>query len=474
MVFSSVIFLFYFLPLFLAVYYAIPAFRNTWLLLGSLVFYAWGELAYLPVLALSLTVNYLAALAVGSGRRRRLALSAGVLGNIVILVTFKYMGFIDATLAPFLGFHIPGAWRFTRIPLGISFYTFQAISYLVDVYRREAPCERNPLRVATFIVLFPQLIAGPIVRFKTVCDELHERRLEAPEIARGIRLFVLGLASKVLLANALAGPADAAFSAGAGLGASMAWLGVLCYALQIYYDFAGYSWMAIGLGLMMGFHFLPNFDLPYVSSSVTEFWRRWHISLSTWFRDYLYIPLGGNRRGVLRTYGNLAFVFLVCGVWHGANWTFVLWGAYYGAFLIIERACRGLGGARLLSALGHAYLILVVLFGWVLFRATSVAHAWEYARAMLGQGGPGNGYPQASEYLSPDMLLVLLIGLLMAGPVPLLRVRAAAWARGSVHPHGRVAVAVHAAGAAAMVVLLIASAGALASGTHNPFIYFNF
>ncbi len=338
------------------------------------------------------------------------------------------------------------------------------MSYVIDVYRQHVPVERRPLRLATYIVMFPQLIAGPIVRYETVFAELRDRRLSPELFAKGTRVFIMGLASKVLIANALAVPSDGVFSLPVEeLTFSLAWVGAIAYTLQIYFDFAGYSWMAIGLGYMLGFHFPQNFNLPYMARSITDFWRRWHISLSTWFRDYLYIPLGGNRRGNLRTGINLVVVFLLCGLWHGASWTFVLWGGFHGVFLLIERSFRG-RGSRVPAVFQHAYAMAVVTFGLALFRADSLAHAGGVWGAMLGFGS-GSGDFTVLRFLPPDHCIALVAALALSGPVPLLWSRLRPSVGSRVLEVSRVVVS---------AVLFILCAANLAAGTYNPFIYFRF
>jgi alginate O-acetyltransferase complex protein AlgI len=467
MVFSSIIFLCYFLPVTLVLYYALPRIRNEVLLCASLVFYAWGELVFLPVLAVSVAINYYVGALLQSKRKRRAYLVVGLLANLTLLGVFKYITFLDANVYALFGYHIPCASKFSRIPLGISFFTFQAMSYLVDVYRMDRTAEHRFRTVALYIIMFPQLIAGPIVRFKDIAHDIHSRTVKLDRIASGIKLFVLGLASKVLIANTLAVPADAAFGVEQSLGAGLAWLGLVCYSLQIYFDFAGYSWMAIGLGRMLGFSFPENFNLPYLSQSVTEFWRRWHISLSTWFRDYLYIPLGGNRHGALRTYRNLSITFLVFGLWHGASWNFVLWGAYHGAFLIAERIV----GKRPCSppwVLRHLYALLAVAGGWVLFRCESLAHVSSFLASLFSLGSPIGANRTALEFLSPEVIIALLVGIPVSGALGLPRFQ-----NGRFFGKGLVQC-MHWVRAVLVGVLLILCLGALASGTHNPFIYFNF
>jgi alginate O-acetyltransferase complex protein AlgI len=475
MLFNSVVFLYFFLPLFLIGYLCLPR-RNLFLLAASLLFYAWGERGYVALLLVSILLNYGFGLLVASSRDAisRGALASGIAANLLLMANFKYRMFLLQSLQPLLAplgiaIGIPESQHF---PIGISFFSFQAISYLVDVRRGAAPVERNILTLATYIAMFPQLIAGPIVRFQTIFGELHQRTVDLGKFERGIRVFAIGLAQKVLLADVLARPADAIFALPVGqLDAGLSWLASVCFSLQIYFDFAGYSNMAIGLGLMLGFHLPRNFETPYASQSIREFWRRWHITLSTWFRDYLYVPLGGNRNGALRTYVNLIVVFLLCGLWHGANFTFVVWGAYHGAFLVAERLGLGRGLERLWRPFRHVYALLAVNAGFVVFRSDSLAQAAGMLRSMVGLGqGDGLAHPVAM-YLQPDIALVLPVAMLASVPVlpaaermlrdvgPVVR----SWRR--LQP---LVVSV------ALVLLFLLVGMSLAQGTHNPFIYFRF
>jgi alginate O-acetyltransferase complex protein AlgI len=480
MLFSSPIFLFLFLPVVLTLYFVLPRpLRNLLLLAASLLFYAWGEGFYIAVLLVSITLNYGFGVLIESVPHplyARLGLGAAVLANLGILGAFKYAPFLLKNLnqvlrvlqVPLVHLHD------THLPLGISFFTFHALSYVIDVYRREARALRNPIQFALYISFFPQAIAGPIVRYTDVAAQLARRLISREGLAQGVRRFIVGLAKKMLVANTLAVPADAVFGLpSSSLTASLAWLGVASYTLQIYFDFSGYSDMAIGLAQMFGFRFKENFRYPYTAGSITDFWRRWHISLSTWFRDYLYIPLGGNRCKPARTYGNLFAVFFLCGLWHGASWTFVLWGLYHGAFLVLER--RGLG-KRLEAApapLRHLYVLLVVMVGWLLFRATTLTQATAFLAAMVGLGrGTGVDYYPAL-YLDVEVILTLLAGVVGSMPIwPWLltgqgesaRPGGAAWAWAGL-PFLAVA---------ALGILFVASAMLLAAGTYNPFLYFRF
>src|SRR4051794_11454776 len=437
MVFSSPVFLFIFLPLVLALYFAAnTGLRNLILLVASLLFYSWGEAPW--VMLASIGINYALGLWVERLEGRRAAwvvVALCVVVNLALIATFKYAGFllrnVNALLALFGARPVAGGDGdlpdALHLPLGISFFTFHAMSYVIDIYRRQARAMRNPLNMALYISFFPQLIAGPIIRYHEIASQFLSRRVTAEGFADGARRFVIGLGKKMLIANTVAVAADGAFSADPDrLTPGMAWLGVVCYTLQIYYDFSGYSDMAIGLGRMFGFTFPENFNYPYVSASITEFWRRWHITLSNWFRDYLYIPLGGNRRGPLRTYANLLTVFFLCGLWHGASWTLVAWGLFHGTFLIVERlAARARGGAPAgptWRPFAHVYALAVVMVGWVFFRAESFGQATTFLRAMMGQlpaaGAVGLEY-DPRQYLNHETMLAILAG--VVGAMPLAR-----------------------------------------------------
>ncbi|MEL7422677.1 MAG: MBOAT family protein [Bacteroidota bacterium] len=392
MVFSSAIFLFYFFPVFLLVYLASPVrYKNAVALMGSLLFYLWGAPKFIVLLLASITVDFY----LGNGiyytenkRVRRQLLGLGVTLNVALLAYFKYANFFVANFNRGLqeiGFSAV-EWTAVALPIGISFFTFQKLSYLIDLYYRKAEPLERLANYALYIILFPQLIAGPIVRFKEIADQIRERRanLTTDNQLNGIFRFVVGLSKKVLIADTLGQQVDLAFSNGlVEMGTYDAWIILLAYAMQIYYDFSGYSDMAIGIGLMLGFRLPENFNFPYISRSITEFWRRWHITLSNWMRDYLYIPLGGNRKGVYRTYFNLVVVFLISGLWHGAAWSFVFWGAFHGTFLILDRLFlqRVLDRIGLLPAL--LFTFFVTLLGWVLFRTESLSLSIDYYQLLF-------------------------------------------------------------------------------------------
>jgi len=475
MVFSSTVFLFIFLPVVLGIYFLLPRmFRNSWLLVMSLLFYAWGAKAFTVAMLGSIGVNYLLGLIVDRTRGRASApwvVAAGVVVNLSLLICYKYAGFLVDLLNPVLVLlHIrPVHMNPIHMPIGISFFTFHAISYVVDVYRGHAKVQRNFFNFALYESLFPQLVAGPIIRYQDIADQIDERHERLVDFGYGVRRFILGLSKKVLVANMLATPASQIFDMRAeALTAPVAWLGAVCYALQIYFDFSGYSDMAIGLGRMFGFKFVENFNYPYISCSIQEFWRRWHISLSTWFRDYLYIPLGGNRVPPWRVYFNLVTVFFLCGLWHGASWNFVIWGLLHGMFLVLERQRWMAWMEKLWRPLRHLYAMVVVLVGWVFFRAENLPLACTYLQAMAGFGHGNSAAQHASQYLNPLEWTALAAGVIGSLPLAMVTRRV---------DDGKPAALenVFAVARTAMLCLLfLLCSMELAAGTYNPFIYFRF
>lgn len=429
MLFPSEIFLFAFLPIAISVYYVLlkknVALKNIWLLIISLIFYAWGEPVYVFLMMGVIMFDYLAGMAVENAYVRSAKwikvciLIVTISVNVSILIWFKYATFIFSEIEKFTNISL---WHGGGIalPIGISFFTFQALSYVIDVYRGEVKAEKNPLYVGLYVSFFPQLIAGPIVRYITVADQIRNRKENKELFFEGINRFLLGLIKKVIIANNMAIVADGAFELiirGKFEGSIfMAWLGAISYALQIYFDFSGYSDMAIGLGKIFGFKFWENFNYPYIAGSVTEFWRRWHISLSSWFRDYVYIPLGGSKRGKGRTVLNLFIVWLLTGIWHGANWTFLLWGLFYFAIISLEKLwnipdkCRG--------AIGHIYTMLIVTVAWVLFRAESLGDFFAYLKGMMGIGSRSLMDSQVLAYLKQNIVYYLMA---ILGVAPLFR-----------------------------------------------------
>ena len=411
MVFSSTLFLFVFLPVLLVVYHgADPKYKNGVLLTASLLFYAWGEPRHILLLILSVAVNYIMGLLLEKKKRRSvLAIAVGY--NLAMLFFFKYLNFAGHILETVLGIrlNIPTI----ALPIGISFYTFQIMSYVIDVYRGTVPAQHSIADLALYISLFPQLIAGPIVRYSDVEKQIRERTTDWNMILEGTRRFAAGFSKKILLADQLAKLADIAFENGSP-SIWLNWLGILAYTLQIYFDFSGYSDMAIGLGRMFGFRFLENFNYPYIAESIQDFWRRWHISLSSWFRDYLYIPLGGSRKGNLRTYINQIIVFFLTGLWHGASFNFIVWGLFYAVFLIAER----LGGKNILGrcpkALRHVYALLIIMTGWVFFRAPGLKAALHYLLGMVTFSG--KDIPNMIFVMNPLYWTCLAAGCFFAVP----------------------------------------------------------
>ena len=472
MLFPSIQFLFYFLPLFFVIYCVVPgiAAKNVFLLLASLLFYAWGEPWFVILLLGQIALNYCAALIIGAndGTRRSLATTVAVGLNLVMLGLFKYADFVVGTINVALpagaGFSLPGL----ALPLGISFFTFHSISYLIDVHRREVAANGNPLQVAVYIAMFPQLVAGPIIRYHTISHQLAARRMTLGRASAGFRIFIIGLAQKVLIADEVARIADTVFDKVGQPSLMEAWLGLAAYTIQIYFDFAGYSNMAIGLGLSLGFAFPRNFRLPYTARSITEFWRRWHISLSQWLRDYLYIPLGGSRRSTIETYRNLSLVFLLCGLWHGANWTFVIWGAHHGCFLILERTwlLRLLDRAPVLAA--RLYALAAVMTGWVWFRARDVDHALTFFAGLVGIHGWTDMSLSTHAVLHPATLAAAAVGVVLATS----QIDIARLFRQFAAPIARPAFAI--ADTLVVGLFLCLAVLSVAAGSYSPFLYFRF
>lgn len=476
MLFSSPIFLFGFLPVVLTLYYlAFGRGKNFVLLASSILFYTWGEVFYVWIMLFSIVINYYLGRSIGftaSSSRRKLFLTIGVVLNLLLLVSCKYANFLSDNLNLVLTAIDINAIELepVHLPLGISFFTFQALSYLVDVYRKEVQAQRSIYNLALYISLFPQLIAGPIVRYHDVANQIESRNHTAELYLSGVQRFVFGLAKKMLIANPLGEVADGIFSTDtAELGFGLAWLGIICYSLQIYFDFSGYSDMAIGLGRMFGFRFLENFNYPYVSQSIQEFWRRWHISLSTWFRDYLYIPLGGNRVSEFRVYLNLFIVFFLTGLWHGASWNFIVWGLFHGLFLVTERLGFSNVLARVHPLFRHIYVIFTVMIGWVFFRADSLTHALDFLGVMLNPWGSATQAYQYGLLVTTESLLSLFIGLVLS--TPLIRVLYVKLCS----PQLALNQIVFELGRCFLVgsVFLLAVVK-VASSTYNPFIYFRF
>ncbi len=480
MVFSSIIFICYFLPLFVIAYVALGQ-RNAVIIAGSALFYCWGELKWFPLLIGSIGVNYAFGLAIArfTGRPRSLVLALGITANVGALAYFKYAEFVFGNLERATGIALPVVEM--ELPLGISFFTFQVMSYLIDVYRRHVPVERDIRAIATYIMMFPHLIAGPIVRYADIRDEIHHRDVTLSRFGLGMQYFMVGLAQKVLIANTMAPLADHVFSLpGEQLSFGVAWYGAVAYTIQIYFDFCGYSNMAIGLAMLMGFTFPRNFNYPYSARSMTDFWRRWHISLSSWFRDYVYIPLGGNRGGRLKTLRNLVIVFFLTGLWHGAAWTFIIWGLVHGAFLVAERS----GLSRLLDRapqlVARGYVFVVVVSTWVLFRAEGFDQAVTMFKAMYGFS---HGQTLQSWHTWIDTEAIIAMGLGMIFSFPVIPWVFEQFKRRRVDlvstiPHvprdGGEVLRTYALPTPVLLALFVVSIASLATSSLNPFLYFRF
>lgn len=476
MLFSSPVFIYLFLPIILIVYYLFlrksRPLQNVFLLIASLFFYGWGEPKFVLVMLLSICANYVFALFVDNGKKKekktfcKIIIALTVIFNLSILFIFKYLNFSAGIIESITGadFALPQI----ALPIGISFFTFQAMSYVLDVYRDKGAVQKNVLNVGLYIAFFPQLIAGPIVRYETVAEEIQNRKETLDDFFNGFARFIYGFAKKVLLSNNFAIIADKAFdtaAAGGEISVAFSWLGAIAYSFQIFFDFGGYSDMAIGLGRMFGFHFLENFDYPYISRSITEFWRRWHMSLGTWFRDYVYFPLGGSRVNKPRLVFNLFAVWFLTGLWHGANWTFIIWGLMYFVLLTIEKLTgfhqknKTVASKILLSV----YTLFFVLMGWVVFRAESLSAAISYIGTMFGVGAESFCDPVFLQSLK-QLSVWLVFGVLLSTPiVPFIKKKL---------PQNNVVLNV--LYCVMMVLLFIVATSSIVSNSYNPFIYFNF
>lgn len=470
MLFASNVFLFEFLPVVLLLYYTVfKRFRlgqNILLLVASLVFYAWGEPKYVLIMIASIIVNYVFGLLVDRVRKNkvmsRVIIAATVVFNLGVLYIFKYLVFTVDTINSVGGFNITVSK--IALPIGISFFTFQAMSYVIDVYREKGEAQLNPLNVGLYISFFPQLIAGPIVRYETVAYQIKHRKETLSNFSTGVVRFIIGLGKKVLLANTMGVVADYSFKLpDSELTVVMAWTGAIAYTFQIFFDFSGYSDMAIGLGKMFGFDFLENFDYPYISKSITEFWRRWHMSLGTWFRDYVYFPMGGSRvKSKARLVFNLFVVWSLTGIWHGANWTFLCWGLLYFVLLTIEKL-TGLVKTDMnkMKFIRHFYTLFFVVMGWVLFRAESISDAGSYFATMFGSG---QLIDNATLYYLLNNIVCFIICIIVSTPI----FKKLATKTGGDNP---VIVTVTSIG---LFILLVLSVSYIVKGAYNPFIYFNF
>ena len=468
MVFSSLTFLFFFLPITLLLYFLVPTrFKNGLLFLSGLLFYGWGEPVYIIIMILSILIDYLSGRVMdrfGRAKRvRKAVLLLSIIMNLGLLGVFKYSAFFIGNLNGLFGLSIPNPNL--ALPIGISFYTFQSMSYTIDLYRGQIPVQKSFINFGAYVSMFPQLVAGPIVRYDDVRRELEHREVSVSKISDGVAVFIKGLAKNVIMANNLgliwttvkATPIHE-------LSAATAWLGILAFAYQIYFDFSGYSDMAVGMGKMLGFHFPENFNLPYIAKSISDFWRRWHITLGTWFREYVYIPLGGNRKGKWRTVFNLLVVWTLTGFWHGASWNFLLWGLYFGVLIVLERLFLGRVLEKLPGVVRIVYTFLLVLFGWILFEFESVPEAFQYFLAMFGANGTAFIDTTFSYLFSANVLLLLVAIVISTGLVK--RCYGFLGDRKSIVV--RVAVPV-----CSILVFLLCTAY-LVDATYNPFLYFRF
>lgn len=471
MTFSSTVFLFMFLPVLLLIYYCklikSNKVRNVILLIASLLFYAYGEPIYVFVLIGSIIVNYFIGLLIdkhsNDKKVKKSILVLGIIFNVLLLVIFKYLNFIFDNLS--LLFNKELFAYDIALPLGISFYTFSILSYIIDVYKGESKAQKNILNVALYVTLFAKLTQGPIVRYNDIKDELTNRKHTSQDFTQGVIRFIVGLTKKVMLSNYVAIIADNCFAA-SELSVATAWLGAIAYTLQIYFDFSGYSDMAIGLGRMFGFHFGENFNYPYVSGSITEFWRRWHISLGMWFRNYVYIPLGGNRVKKSRLILNLFVVWLLTGIWHGANWTFVIWGLIYFVLLVIEKNTNLHKNQKFTGSIGHIYTLFFVIIGWVFFRANDVQSALIYLGKMFGIGSIGLTDIAFIEYLK-QAWFVLIISLIACFPI--LKVLQSYLDKKKINK-----TIISIAKSIGLCIIFVLSISICVSSTYSPFIYFNF
>ena len=463
MVFSGLPFLFFYLVVTLLIYKLTPLkLRNLVLLIASLFFYGWGEPVYIVIMFLSIAVDYTHGMLVerwrDNDRKARMAVASSVFLNLLILVTFKYYDFLAGSLNAVTGWNIPLLG--VSMPIGISFYTFQTMSYTIDVYRKDAPVQRNIVTFGTFVTLFPQLIAGPIIQYKSVAEQLQCRQEDLEKFVSGIQRFCVGLAKKVLLANAVGKLWDVFLATDtAELTVLGGWLGLMAYAFQIYFDFSGYSDMAIGLGRMFGFEFIENFNYPYISKSVVEFWKRWHISLTNWFREYVYFPLGGNRVSKPKWIRNILVVWLLTGIWHGAGWNFLLWGLYYALFMLGERLFWGKGLAKLPAPVQHLYAMIVVLVGWGLFAIEDMGQLGRYLLVCFGGGSLVDAFTLYQLWSYLPLLVILVFAALPVGRKLYLRL-----------PEKVQSVATP----VLVLVSLVLCTASLVDASYNPFLYFRF
>lgn len=470
MIFSSIFFIFVFLPIVLGVYYLVPfRMKNLVLLIGSLIFYAWGEPVYIILMVLSIAINFVSGLELesymnaGNMKKAKYACILTAVINFLILGVYKYYGFVMENLNMILPVEIP--YRELALPIGISFYTFQTMSYVIDIYRGKVKAQHDPVTFGAYVCMFPQLIAGPIVRYSDVEQQLYKRSLSLGKFGDGVMWFLQGLGKKVLIANNIGSIYEAVTALEISQTSVLtAWIGCFAFTMQIYFDFGGYSDMAVGLGKMLGFDFMRNFDYPYISKSITEFWRRWHISLGTWFKEYVYIPLGGNRTGTFATIRNLLIVWGLTGLWHGAAWNFIVWGLYYGVILCMEKYVLKRWLERLPAVVQHIYTMVLVMLGWVLFFSPSLGSALSYMGAMFGAGGAGAVDLTGFYYLKSVLLIGIFAG---AASTPLPYHRFSRMFRARERYRQILCMAVY-------VAIFLISTAYLVNATYNPFLYFRF
>jgi alginate O-acetyltransferase complex protein AlgI len=490
MVFSSITFLFFFLPLFLLIFHVLkPSLQFVFLLASSLLFYFWGENILIWILLLISLIDYFCGLIISDGfkkagptkvehgikhsTKQKLALTFSIVSNLSILAYFKYANFFVENfkfLLGNLGLSTSAFNSFTEIvlPLGISFYTFQSMSYTIDVYMGNVKANRNIIQYMSFVTMFPQLVAGPIVRYRDIEAQMNKHIIRIDDFVYGIKRFIIGLAKKVIIANSMAVVVDKIFALPfSELSTGVAWLGIIAYTLQIYFDFSGYSCMAIGMGKMIGFNFPENFNYPYMAQSIQEFWRRWHMTLSTWFRDYLYFPLGGSKKGKFFTYRNLIIVFFLCGLWHGAEWNFIIWGTFHGFFLILERTRFKSVLNRIPKLLRILYMNLVVMIGWVFFRSESLSNSLHYLKSLFGLGEGPSQLSTIYQLFTTDVIIILITGIILSAPFFF-------WVQKKVNQHIKNKSLINLGYLLVLALLFILCAMKLASGTYNPFIYFRF
>lgn len=467
MVFSSLTFIYYFLPIVLFVYFIIPdKYRNLVILVSGLFFYAWGEPIYVLIMILSTVIDYTAGRLIHyfdkSNKKRTACLLISVIMNIGLLSIFKYSSFLIGIINSIFKTNIYDPQL--PLPIGISFYTFQSMSYTIDMYLRNIKVQKNIISFTSYVTLFPQIVAGPIVRYDDVAKELDYRTVTVSKVSEGIGKFLKGLAKKVLLANniGLVWTAVKAMDY-THISAGTAWLGILAFTFQIYFDFSGYSDMAVGLGKMLGFNFPINFDYPYISKSISEFWRRWHITLGSWFRSYVYIPLGGNRNGTFKTIRNLIIVWALTGLWHGASWNFILWGLYFGILIIIERLGWGKVLEKLPAAVSRLYTFVLVVFGWVLFDVDTLSNAWSFFKAMFGANG--TLYDNTANYLLISNIVIFIICIFASTTLYTDTINKI--------KEKKAGIITYLAPAAQLIMLLVCTAY-LVDATYNPFLYFRF